>query len=843
MSQSHTPKERRQAKHIVASYKKRGVPMKKSKQIAWAVVNKQQNESWMFNGAGQPVFMGQQGNVSQFNPQGSTSPGKGHMPSEVARMLVKEIGLRQFETVSKKVIEDYLTSMGIDRSMAVDVAISLRDTYGVTPTVDEASLYGRSGALIEELSCAANDVFTMQSKTRPRNQRMSDVEIVGSFIQQEFIESKDAGYDATLAEMATLSVADFCDIVDFHQWVGPAMFNYIESVVSSGQVSAAQQLVEGICSPDKIKSMTEDVQVMFGEDAAEVIRDHLKKRQMAKPISTHKQLKLNAKDNPDVQKPNEMDARAKAHADFNKGASHKTGALHTDPKLGDRLLRLKAKNAKAAGNTKADGNDQAIAKKSTDKQLKSKNKSNLSSDEKKKIQLAKPIDGRKQLKLRAKDDSDMQKPNEMDARAKAHASSPLSGALRSDPKLGDRLAKLRDKKAAAKAAEPSRLKKAGMKAVDLMKRAHTPSKYNPDVSPALKKMAGGVARVGVGLLKHAAHSAGQAVGSAAKGLVKGAMGTSGDSKKADQDKTAGKKSKSPGVAGWALGHVAKAAGRFVRHVADKSKEGFKKATPGIQHVAGSNADASKKGKKLTAPPVGGVQQDSIQHKGRPLQESDAMTPLDAAAGLDGTTIADMAMIEAISELTWDKIADVAGFMTLESMQFLALIQAFNESRSVFRAEWSEFEASGAKPPWMNLGSFVTLAKLSLDEAVIPRLVYWAGRALQSADAKMISHIGEAYPELGKVIYGPAGDPKEGPELAKAFMTPHPAETLMPIKGLETTRMFSDPKERVRQRKAKLADVMKSLDGMRKQAALAGVPPEGMFLDLYRDMHREKVRYS
>ena len=37
-----------------------------------------------------------------------------------------------------------------------------------------------------------------------------------------------------------------------------------------------------------------------------------------------------------------------------------------------------------------------------------------------------------------------------------------------------------------------------------------------------------------------------------------------------------------------------------------------------------------------------------------------------------------------------------------------------------------------------------------------------------------------------------------------------------------------------------AEVMR---GMRKQADSAGVDPEGMFLNLYRDMHREKVRYS
>jgi hypothetical protein len=67
--------------------------------------------------------------------------------------------------------------------------------------------------------------------------------------------------------------------------------------------------------------------------------------------------------------------------------------------------------------------------------------------------------------------------------------------------------------------------------------------------------------------------------------------------------------------------------------------------------------------------------------------------------------------------------------------------------------------------------------------------------------------------------------------------------MTPTKSDCTTRMFSDPADRAKARKAKLADVMTALDGMRSQAADAGVAPEGMFLNLYRDMHREKIRYS
>jgi hypothetical protein len=219
------------------------------------------------------------------------------------------------------------------------------------------------------------------------------------------------------------------------------------------------------------------------------------------------------------------------------------------------------------------------------------------------------------------------------------------------------------------------------------------------------------------------------------------------------------------------------------------------------------------------------------------------SPADVVSTLDGTTVVDMAALEAIGEMDWNGVAALAGFMTLVPERFLGLIQAFKESRSAFRTEWVSLEEGGWKPDWMSIGSFVALAKLSTDEGVIPRLVYWAGRTLQHADESVAAYVAEAYPELGKTVYGPAGDPKEGPRLAKSFLTPHPAGTMTPNDSDCTTRMFSDPEDREKERKSKLADVMTALDGMRSQADAAGVPPEGMFLNLYRDMHREKVRYS
>lgn len=782
----HTKKQKRQAKHIIAGYEKRGTSPDVAKHIAWATVNKQKNENeneqteaWMFNGGGQPVFIGK-GQASQFDPSGTTSPGSSYIPDEVAKMLVKESGLRKNDTCPKRVIISYLESMGLSAGLAVDVAKVLRDVYGITPTFDESTLYARSSALIEELT-AASESFPMPFAVDDEPKILNEVELIGSFIQGELMESDDEGYDLALAHLAMLSPREFCDVVDFHEWVGTEVFNYIESIAQDGPDGAAESVVEGLCWPHRIQFMPESVQELFSEDAV----DDVLKRGTAK---TRSKLPVTAK----VSVPS-------------------------------KIARRPGKDPKRA--------PQAVPS------------------------------FRKQM---AKHGQDL-------------PSDPLASK-----KPGGALAAHRSKKAAATPAPgPSSMKRAGGTAVGLMKKVgaaakaiHTPSKHNPDVGPALKKAGSVAAKVGGSIAKGAAKAgvhaaaglagaAGHIGGAALRGLGKGLFGAkkkeaehgghdSGETAVARREKQPEKK---PGLLRRAAGGIARAVGGFAKHVAHHAKEGFKNAAPGIAHVAGGHSDEEpKKEKQRVAKSAVG---EAALRSGSLLSEMDhalngtlppdeeelVRSPAEVVEGFTADTVVDMAALEAIGEMDWNGIAGVAGFMLLEPNHFQSLIQTFKESRSAFRTEWVRLEDSGEKPKWMSIGSFVTLSKLSLDEGVVPRLVYWAARALQAADEGVASYVAEEYPELGKTVYGPAGDPRKGPEIAKSYMTPQPAGTMTPTDSDCTTRMFSDPAERDKLRKEKLADVMDAINSMRQQAAAAGVPPEGMFLNLYRDMHREKVRYS
>lgn len=642
----HSKKEKRQAKHIIAGYKKRGVSSDTAKHIAWATVNKQKNEDWQFNGAGQPVFIGNQGNVSQFDPSGMTSPGQPFLPDEVAKMLVKESGLRKMDTVPKRVIIRYLESMGLSSGLAVDVAKVLRDVYGITPIFDEETLLGRSGSLIEELTKTMDENFPMpfidMDGEEPRE--LTEVDMIGSFIQHEFLESGSENYDYILGHLAMLSPSKFQDVVMFYESVGPEMFDYLENLVASDQADVAEHVLNGICFPSAIKFMPEHVQALFDEDAADdVIRDFKAKRM------TPKMPKI-----PPIPK---------------KGAKPAAAAAPAKPaKPGMQIPKIKK---------------QPSAVPSFKKQM-AKHGQDLPGD-----------------KLAAK-------------------------------KPGEALSKFREKKAADKAAQGGVLKRAGKAALGVMKKVHSAatapkasdtSAQDSKVSSALKGIASGAGKVAKGIAKGAgavakgvgkaavgtagaaAGAAGHVVGAAARGVTKGFGG--------------GKSDEAPKEKKGLLGHLGHAIGKFAGHV----KKGFHSAFPGVAHVAGGGGDSSEAQPKK--------------------KERVAKSAVGSTESLIGE---------------------------LNGMLF------------------------------------------------------------------------EDYPELGKTPYGPAGDPKRGPQLAKDWMTPQPAGSMEPHGG-EPTRMFSDPEEREKARKAKLADVMQALDSMRQQAAAAGVPPEGMFLNLYRDMHREKARYS
>jgi hypothetical protein len=694
----------------------------------------------MINGPGQALFLGNP-NVSQFGAGGGgqTSPGSGYVPDEVAKMIVKESGLRKSDTIPKRVIIGYLESMGLSPGLATDVAMVLRNMYGVTPTFDESTLYGRSGALIEELTNVVSESYPAPFRI-DEPEVLFEADVIGRYIAGQYLESKDEEYDVVLEHFATISPHDFLDIVEFYEWVGHEGFAYLGDLVENGPEGLADEVLEGLCYPNKVAFMSEDVQyhVDMVEDAADdvIARGTAKSRAAASDASYAAAGVKRTRNQPGWQD------RKKAY------------------------LQKKAQKKPAHPYAAAAARQKKVNQASRDAQKKG------------------------------------------------------TSAL--------------DRSLAKGAVAQSKMKKKGNKALDFMKKVGSGVAKHAGTAAKHAGSAAGAVAQGAGYLK------GRAQGGAERGRAAAAKASEKSSAPAPE------KSSAPASAKKKLtGGVFNRVGQVLKGFKDR----FLKKRPG---VASQTPPSSTSSGATVKPPVGestsrsgsllSEMRDVLDDTKRPYATED---PFDVFETFEVRDLVGQAVIEALSQLDWDEVCQLASISMLPVEESQALVTAYQNGSGDFFHAWRGAKSRVDMPSALTQESFSLLADLSIDEGVVPALVGYSYRAVQVASPDVAMCIEDVYPDLGKTAYGPAGDPKEGPQLAKSFMTPHATSTDAPNKDRQVmaTRMFADPDVTARERESKLSDVKNVLGAMRAAADSHGVAPEGMFLNTYRDMHREKARYS
>ena len=728
--------------------------------------------TWMINGPGQALYLGNRG-VSQFDPSGQVSPGSGYIPDEVAKQLVKEAGLRKSDTISKRTIVEYLGTMGLSAGLATDVAMVLRNAYGVTPTFDESTLYSRSGVLIEELMGVVRESYPAPFRV-DAPEILNEMDDVGKFIFREYLNSRDEEYDVILEHFAALDPHDFLDIAEFYEWIGHEGFNYLADLVEHAPDGMAEQVIEGLCYPERVMSesvefhLNELIEASNPEIAAkwDKLREREgRKKQRNAPVSDRKQMKRMARD--------------------------RIGGAKEDP-LAQKQSYANSADAKDSG---------AMAMKRDSSAVRGA-----------KIDALRDRQSQRQ----------MVKKKASDAATSAHlARGAEAGAAEYAKGQADKKAARQEK---------------GAKAIGFLKKvASAPHR-------AVGAVLGKTAEVGANL-------AGRAIQHTKNQMQARAQTSTSGEGGATQPETGGGGG-GPGKPSL-LHKVGQGLGGFVKGI----RAGYKGQTPGQQHVMNKAKEKKKEvpvqGPAVTATNVG----ESSARQGSVLSEMRAVldnggharipSPADVLFSMESRDIVGQAVIEALSQLNWDEVSQIASVSLIPAEDSYMLVTAYQEGRDSFFHAWRDVESRGRMPSPLTKESFNLLASLSIDEGVVPRLVGYSVEALRGAGPDVAMCVEDAYPDLGRTVYGPAGDPREGPEAAKSYMSPYPCSTDSPQRGQEvmTTRMFSDPDSRSKERVSKLADVMVALRGMEDAADDSGVSPEGMFLNTYRDLHREKVRYS
>lgn len=214
----------------------------------------------------------------------------------------------------------------------------------------------------------------------------------------------------------------------------------------------------------------------------------------------------------------------------------------------------------------------------------------------------------------------------------------------------------------------------------------------------------------------------------------------------------------------------------------------------------------------------------------------------------GNTLVDNAVLESLAQCQWEDVAQIAGFSLIPEQEVVNLARAMAESTPAFRETWRRLVEQYKLPSDLSRGAFVSACKISPDETVLRRVVGWSKMMVAEADSTVHEKLAKKMPQLAKSCFVPAADVakqnKEREETQK-YMSPHADSTDAPDdkKQVLTPRIFQDPDARDTEREKELKGVEAEIKKLTDLARKAGKEPEEMFPLIWRDLHRERVRFS
>jgi len=221
----------------------------------------------------------------------------------------------------------------------------------------------------------------------------------------------------------------------------------------------------------------------------------------------------------------------------------------------------------------------------------------------------------------------------------------------------------------------------------------------------------------------------------------------------------------------------------------------------------------------------------------------------------GMDVVSQAILCQLAEMSWEEIAVLASLSLISEQDLSALCHAHAQGTTMFREEWREVSRKMPLPEEVGRGTFIAAVRYAPDSMVMTRTVTLARQMVAEAGDGVKAMLSHALPVMHQVFTGDGGvqdgDPQgdtakaraytaKGKEAAKEYMTPEMAgtgEKVMPAPHFANTKDQSDA------RAATLSKIDKMVMQMKKASAAAGKHPEEMFGLRWRDIHRERARYS
>ena len=189
---------------------------------------------WLAPGPGMHVFLG--------GPAG-VSPGAKYLPDELAREIVTKHDLRKGTTVSKQAIQDHLESVGVSLGLTTDVAMIIRNVYGVQPM-----FYEDNETLIGELSGVLSEGYAMPFREDPPR-ILSEAECFGLAIEDEFMETQTEEEEVMVAYLGTLSLEDVEAIAHLEDTLSEDQLEMLEAAYDQGGKVLGEACIDLISRP------------------------------------------------------------------------------------------------------------------------------------------------------------------------------------------------------------------------------------------------------------------------------------------------------------------------------------------------------------------------------------------------------------------------------------------------------------------------------------------------------------------------------------------------------------------------------------------------------------------
>jgi hypothetical protein len=156
------------------------------------------------------------------------SPGQKYLPDELAREIVTKHDLRKGVMISKQAIQDHLESVGVSMGLTTDVAMILRNVYGVQPM-----FYEDNETLINELGGLLNESFAMPFREDPPR-ILSEDELFEQAIEETFFETQTEEEEMMVAYLATLSLEDVEAIAHIEECLSEDQIEMLEAAYEYG---------------------------------------------------------------------------------------------------------------------------------------------------------------------------------------------------------------------------------------------------------------------------------------------------------------------------------------------------------------------------------------------------------------------------------------------------------------------------------------------------------------------------------------------------------------------------------------------------------------------------------